>query len=95
MFVSILILWFMFCNIVDQLISFFFIFLFFFFVYVFFFFYFIYIYILFFFFLRASLDDFLPFFEVDCREEKELMDKHARISGFNSDQAVIGLPTHC
>ncbi|GMY21582.1 DNA polymerase zeta catalytic subunit-like, partial [Fagus crenata] len=41
------------------------------------------------------LDDFLPFFEGDCREEKELMDKHARISDSNSDQVVIGVPTHC
>uniref|UniRef100_A0A2N9ISQ6 DNA polymerase n=1 Tax=Fagus sylvatica TaxID=28930 RepID=A0A2N9ISQ6_FAGSY len=31
----------------------------------------------------------------DCREEeKELMDKHARISDSNSDQVVIGVPTH-
>jgi DNA polymerase zeta len=50
---------------------------------------------MFFFFSRACLGDFLPFFEVDYREEKELMDKHARISGFNSDQAVIGVSTHC
>uniref|UniRef100_A0A2N9I954 DNA polymerase n=1 Tax=Fagus sylvatica TaxID=28930 RepID=A0A2N9I954_FAGSY len=41
------------------------------------------------------LDDFLPFFEGECREEKELMDKHARISDSNSDQVVIGVPTHC
>ena len=41
------------------------------------------------------MDDFLPFFEGDCREEKELMDKHARISDSNSDQVVIGVPTHC
>uniref|UniRef100_A0A2N9IM45 DNA polymerase n=1 Tax=Fagus sylvatica TaxID=28930 RepID=A0A2N9IM45_FAGSY len=31
----------------------------------------------------------------ECREEKELMDKHARISDSNSDQVVIGVPTHC
>ncbi|GMY18869.1 DNA polymerase zeta catalytic subunit-like [Fagus crenata] len=28
-------------------------------------------------------------------EEKELMDKHARINDSNSDQFVIGVPTHC
>ncbi|KAG2695557.1 hypothetical protein I3760_07G018400 [Carya illinoinensis] len=43
----------------------------------------------------GDLDDFLPFFDGDCQEVKEDMDKHGRNSDSNSDQVVIGVPTHC
>lgn len=41
------------------------------------------------------MDDISPFFEGNCREAKEVMDSHARISGSDSDQFVMGIPTHC
>lgn len=41
------------------------------------------------------MDDFLPFFYGDCQEVKEDMDKPGRNIDSNSNQVVIGVPTHC
>ncbi|KAK4595861.1 hypothetical protein RGQ29_014087 [Quercus rubra] len=41
------------------------------------------------------MDDISPFFEGNCREAKEFAESDARISGSDSDQFVMGIPTHC
>ncbi|KAF3967332.1 hypothetical protein CMV_008665 [Castanea mollissima] len=41
------------------------------------------------------MDDISPFFEGNCREAKEVVYNHARVSGSDFDQFVMGIPTHC
>ena len=45
--------------------------------------------------IGTVMGDISPFFEGNCREVKEVVDSHARISGSDSDKFVMGIPTHC